>query len=86
MHDANVVAEPDPYLGERTCAYVILRSGAGPLKAVAVKRFVRERGLAAYKVPDRVEFVDAFPQTGVGKVSKKDLRNAAARTAPSSPS
>ncbi|WP_228992209.1 (2,3-dihydroxybenzoyl)adenylate synthase [Streptomyces sp. DH8] len=81
VHDANVVAEPDPYLGERVCAYVILRSGAGPLKAVAVKRFVRERGLAAYKVPDRVEFVDAFPQTGVGKVSKKDLRDAAARTA-----
>ncbi len=26
VHDANVVAEPDPYLGERTCAYVILRS------------------------------------------------------------
>ncbi|WP_406242934.1 (2,3-dihydroxybenzoyl)adenylate synthase [Streptomyces anulatus] len=86
VHDANVVAEPDPYLGERVCAYVILRSGAGPLKAVAVKRFVRERGLAAYKVPDRVEFVDAFPQTVVGKVSKKDLRNAAARTISSSPS
>ncbi|NEC00865.1 (2,3-dihydroxybenzoyl)adenylate synthase [Streptomyces anulatus] len=85
VHDANVVAEPDPYLGERVCAYVILRSGAGPLKAVAVKRFVRERGLAAYKVPDRVEFVDAFPQTGVGKVSKKDLRNAAARTTSPSP-
>ncbi|MFF2717233.1 (2,3-dihydroxybenzoyl)adenylate synthase [Streptomyces sp. NPDC058011] len=85
VHDANVVAEPDPYLGERVCAYVILRSGAGPLKAVAIKRFVRERGLAAYKVPDRVEFVDAFPQTGVGKVSKKDLRNAAARTAVPAP-
>ncbi|MGW6290424.1 (2,3-dihydroxybenzoyl)adenylate synthase [Streptomyces sp. NPDC055107] len=86
VHDANVVAEPDPYLGERVCAYVILRSGAGPLKAVAVKRFVRERGLAAYKVPDRVEFVDVFPQTGVGKVSKKDLRKAAAGTTSPSPS
>ncbi|WP_371621818.1 (2,3-dihydroxybenzoyl)adenylate synthase [Streptomyces sp. NBC_01116] len=86
VHDANVVAEPDPYLGERVCAYVILRSGAGPLKAVAVKRFVRERGLAAYKVPDRVEFVDVFPQTGVGKVSKKDLRKAAACTTSPSPS
>ncbi|MDK0523163.1 (2,3-dihydroxybenzoyl)adenylate synthase [Streptomyces sp. ML-6] len=77
VHDANVVGEPDPYLGERTCAYVILRAGAEPLKPVAVKRFVRERGLAAYKVPDRVEFVTAFPQTGVGKISKKDLRAAA---------
>ncbi|GGZ60198.1 2,3-dihydroxybenzoate-AMP ligase [Streptomyces inusitatus] len=77
VHDANVVAEPDPYLGERTCAYVILRPGADPLRAPAVKKFVRERGLAAYKVPDRVVFVDAFPKTGVGKVSKKDLRAAA---------
>lgn len=74
VHDANVVAEPDPYLGERTCAYVIVRSGAAPLRALDVKKFVRERGLAAYKVPDRVVFVDTFPKTGVGKVSKKDLR------------
>ncbi|WP_206507378.1 (2,3-dihydroxybenzoyl)adenylate synthase [Streptomyces chrestomyceticus] len=77
VHDANVVAEPDPYLGERTLAYVILRSGAEAPTPVAVKKFVRARGLAAYKVPDRVVFVDAFPQTGVGKISKKDLRSAA---------
>ncbi|MEE1742454.1 (2,3-dihydroxybenzoyl)adenylate synthase [Streptomyces sp. BE147] len=85
VHDANVVAEPDPYLGERTCAYVILRAGAEPLTPVAVKKFVRGRGLAAYKVPDRVAFVDAFPQTGVGKISKKDLRAAATAPAGSSP-
>ncbi|MFI6938378.1 (2,3-dihydroxybenzoyl)adenylate synthase [Streptomyces sp. NPDC050418] len=74
VHDVSVVAVPDEYLGERTCAYVILRAGAEPLKPVAIKKFVREGGLAAYKVPDRVEFVDTFPQTGIGKVSKKDLR------------
>lgn len=77
VHDANVVGEPDPYLGERSLAYVILRAGAGTLKPVEIKRFVRGRGLAAYKVPDRVEFVTEFPQTGVGKISKKDLRAAA---------
>lgn len=85
VHDANVVAEPDPYLGERTCAYVILRAGADPVKPIAIKKFVRERGLAAYKVPDRVEFVTAFPQTGVGKISKKDLRAASAAPSPSPP-
>jgi 2,3-dihydroxybenzoate-AMP ligase len=74
VHDVSVVAVPDEYLGERSLAYVILREGAEPLKPVAVKRFVRERGIAAYKVPDLVEFVDAFPHTGVGKVSKKQLR------------
>ncbi|MFG2486122.1 (2,3-dihydroxybenzoyl)adenylate synthase [Streptomyces virginiae] len=82
VHDANVVGEPDAYLGERTCAYVILREGAGELRPAAVKKFVRERGLAAYKVPDRVEFVSAFPKTGVGKVSKRDLRTAAPAAPP----
>ncbi|MEU7134388.1 (2,3-dihydroxybenzoyl)adenylate synthase [Streptomyces sp. NPDC046261] len=78
VHDVAVVSMPDDYLGERTCAYVVLREGAEPVKSITVKKFVRERGLAAFKVPDRVEFVDAFPQTGIGKVSKKDLRAAIA--------
>ncbi|MFS4107026.1 (2,3-dihydroxybenzoyl)adenylate synthase [Streptomyces sp. PD-S100-1] len=77
VHDVSLVAVPDEYLGERTLAYVILREGAEPLRPVAVKRFVRDRGVAAYKVPDLVEFVDAFPQTGIGKISKKQLRSSA---------
>ncbi len=36
--------------------------------------FLRERGIAAYKIPDRIEFIESFPQTGVGKISKKELR------------
>lgn len=80
VHDAAVVSMPDPYLGERTCAYVVLRAEhrEQPPKGVELKRFVRQRGLAEYKVPDRVEFVAAFPATGIGKVSKKDLRAAIA--------
>ncbi|MFF3491615.1 (2,3-dihydroxybenzoyl)adenylate synthase [Streptomyces sp. NPDC002795] len=77
VHDVSVVGVPDEYLGERSLAYVILRAGAEPLRSVAVKRFVRERGVAAYKVPDLVEFVDAFPQTGIGKTAKKHQRSAA---------
>ncbi|TQK50277.1 2,3-dihydroxybenzoate-AMP ligase [Streptomyces sp. SLBN-118] len=80
VHDVSVVSVPDDYLGERTCAYVILREAA-ELRPAALRRFVRERGLAAYKVPDRVEFVDVFPHTGVGKVSKKDLRTTATQPA-----
>ncbi|ANH94718.1 (2,3-dihydroxybenzoyl)adenylate synthase [Streptomyces sp. SAT1] len=77
VHDVSLVAVPDEFLGERTLAYVILRAGAEPLLPAAVKRFVRERGVAAYKVPDLVEFVDTFPQTGIGKVSKKHQRSTA---------
>ncbi|MGW3074281.1 (2,3-dihydroxybenzoyl)adenylate synthase [Kitasatospora sp. NPDC001132] len=80
VHDAAVVSMPDPYLGERTCAYLVLHAEhrEQPPRSFELKRFVRERGLAEFKVPDRVEFVEAFPATGIGKVSKKDLRAAIA--------
>ncbi|MFG3248708.1 (2,3-dihydroxybenzoyl)adenylate synthase [Streptomyces sp. NPDC048187] len=80
VHDVSVVSVPDAYLGERSLAYVILRGDAEPMKPAAIKRFVRERGIAAYKVPDLVEFVGEFPQTGVGKISKKQLRSAAGQS------
>ncbi|MCY1079534.1 (2,3-dihydroxybenzoyl)adenylate synthase [Archangium lansingense] len=77
VHDAAVVAIPDPFLGERTCAFVIPREAPPP--AASLTAFLRERGLAAFKIPDRVEFVEAFPKTGVGKVSKKALRETLSR-------
>ncbi|RJL30832.1 (2,3-dihydroxybenzoyl)adenylate synthase [Bailinhaonella thermotolerans] len=72
--DVAVVGIPDDYLGERTCAYVIPR-GEAP-RAAEIRAFVRRSGLAAFKVPDRVEFVEAFPVTGVGKISRRRLRAA----------
>lgn len=78
--DAAVVAVPDEYLGERTCAYVVPTAGAHPT-GPELRRFVRERGVAAFKVPDLVVVVEEFPVTGVGKTSKRELRAApAART------
>ncbi|MFC7340111.1 (2,3-dihydroxybenzoyl)adenylate synthase [Saccharopolyspora griseoalba] len=77
VHDAAVVSMPDDYLGERSCAFVIAR-GAAPKSRELVK-FLRQRGLAGYKLPDRVVFVEQFPQTGVGKTSKRDLREAISR-------
>ncbi|HEY9314566.1 (2,3-dihydroxybenzoyl)adenylate synthase [Williamsia sp.] len=78
VHDASVVGIPDEHLGERTKAYVVLRAEylADPPGALAIRRFLRERGLAAYKIPDVVEFVTEFPRTSVGKISKNDQRSA----------
>lgn len=72
VFDAAVVSMPDPYLGERSCAFVIAR-GERP-SAASLKAWVRGRGLAAFKVPDQVVFVDAFGTTAVGKVSRRELR------------
>ncbi|MFC4004172.1 (2,3-dihydroxybenzoyl)adenylate synthase [Prauserella oleivorans] len=71
--DAAVVGVADEYLGERTCAYVVPVEDAKPAEA-DLRRFVRERGVAAFKIPDRVVVVDHFPVTGVGKTSKRELR------------
>ncbi|MNW01474.1 2,3-dihydroxybenzoate-AMP ligase [compost metagenome] len=72
VHDAALVAMPDALLGESTCAFIVARNPAP--STFALKQHLRSQGLAAFKVPDRIEFVPQFPQTGVGKVSRKDLR------------
>ncbi|MCY8232166.1 (2,3-dihydroxybenzoyl)adenylate synthase [Priestia endophytica] len=72
VYDAAIVSMPDPFLGERSCAYIIPhREG---VKATSLKKFLKEIGLAAFKIPDRIEFVQKFPQTPLGKVDKKSLR------------
>lgn len=73
VHDAALVAMNDSYLGERSCAYVVARGEAVRPRELA--SFLRERGLAAYKIPDRFEFIAQFPKTGVGKVDKRQLRD-----------
>ncbi|MCP1288879.1 (2,3-dihydroxybenzoyl)adenylate synthase [Chromobacterium sp. S0633] len=73
VRDVAIVAMSDPYLGERSCAFIIPREQQA-IRLPQVAAFLRERGLAAYKIPDRLELVDTLPQTSVGKVSKKTLR------------
>lgn len=79
VHDAVLIALPDPRLGERTCAVVVpsVRS-VSPTPAL-VRRFLRERGVAPFKLPDRIEVVAELPQTGVGKISRRALREHLAR-------
>ncbi|MBP2231642.1 2,3-dihydroxybenzoate-AMP ligase [Azospirillum agricola] len=72
VHDAAVVGLPDAELGERVCAFVIPRDAG--LKPLALTRHLRLKGLAAFKIPDQFRFLDRFPETGVGKVSRKVLR------------
>lgn len=73
VFDAVVVSLPDDHLGERSCAFVIPREGQAP-RAAEIRAFMRARGIAPFKVPDQIVFIDAFPVTGVGKISRKALR------------
>ena len=66
------VPMPDPVLGERMCAYAILRGG-NTLTLPELAAFLMNEEIAKHKLPERLEIVDDFPLSPFGKVSKKDL-------------
>jgi len=72
VFDAAVVSIPDDYLGERSCAFIIPK-GDKP-KGAALKQWIRQRGLADFKVPDQIVFVEKFAETAALKMSRKELR------------
>ncbi len=63
---------PDPNLGERMCACVILRDGQ-TLAFDELKKFLMAKEIAKYKIPERLELMPDFPLSTFGKVSKKKL-------------
>lgn len=74
VQDAAVVAMPDPVLGEKACAFLVLEDRDSELGVPQLGEFLLGEGLAKYKLPERVELIDALPLSNVGKVSKKTLR------------
>ena len=71
--DAAAVAMPDEILGERTCIYVVPRPGE-KVELPEIIAFMKEKGIAVYKIPERLEVVEAIPRNPVGKILKKALR------------
>jgi 2,3-dihydroxybenzoate-AMP ligase len=76
--DASVVGIPDGVLGERVRAFVVPRGGA-ELRPVDVRRHLRGRGLATYKVPDEIVVCSELPATPVGKIDRRSLTGAEER-------
>jgi cyclohexanecarboxylate-CoA ligase len=71
--DAAIVGMPDDRLGERVCAFVQTRGGAA-VTLQELTAFLRSRGLATHKLPERVEVRNELPKTESGKVRKNELR------------
>jgi 2,3-dihydroxybenzoate-AMP ligase len=74
IRQAAIVAMPDRELGERACAFVVLRLGRSTFTVAECAAFLLGRGIAKFKLPERVEVIDRLPLTDIGKVSKRDLR------------
>lgn len=73
VKDVAVVGYADDFWGEAIGATVILEDSLNkPLSEEDLKDFLHKR-LANYKVPKKILFVDAFPQTSVGKLNRIEL-------------
>lgn len=79
--DAALIATADRMLGEKACACIVARPGVAP-QPRELQAFLRERGIAAYKIPDRFQFIDRMPRTPIGKIDKPALRRSIATGAP----
>jgi non-ribosomal peptide synthetase component E (peptide arylation enzyme) len=75
--EAQVVGMPDPELGERVCAFVVLEPGAEVPTVEEMGAFLLASGLAKFKLPERIEVLSEFPTTGVGKLDRAALRRLA---------
>ena len=71
-----IVGYPDPRLGERACAYVILRPGAS-LTFEEMVAYLKEQKMAVQYIPERLEVVEDVPRTPSGKIQKFKLRDMA---------
>ena len=74
--EAAVFGVPDAQWGEAVRAAVVLRPDAAAT-AEQLRETCRER-LAAYKVPQEIDFHAELPKTGSGKIKKAALREMAA--------
>jgi cyclohexanecarboxylate-CoA ligase len=74
-----VVGMPDARLGEKVCAYVVLKDPASELTLEEVATFLSQRQVAVQKIPERLELVNALPMTATGKIQKHVLRDDIAR-------
>ena len=77
-HDAvaecAVVAYPDDDLGERVGVFVVAAPDHEPSLDQIVGH-LRDAKIASYKLPERLELIDALPRNPVGKIVKGDLRD-----------
>ncbi len=74
IHDACVVVMPDERLGERSCAYVVLKAPHHSLSLEEVVAFFSRKRVAKYKYPEHIVVIEKLPRTASGKIQKFLLR------------
>lgn len=74
LKEAAVVGIPDDRLGERMCAAVVPADDE-TVDLNAIAAWLSDRGLARFKLPERMVVVDSLPRNAMNKVSRRALRD-----------
>jgi 2,3-dihydroxybenzoate-AMP ligase len=69
-----LVAMPDAVFGEKACAFVVTKPGE-QIGFDELTAFLRAQRIASFKLPERLEVVERFPTSLVGKILKRQLRD-----------
>ena len=77
---ACAVGIPDPKVGERIKAFVVLKEDVKGITGYDLIKWCRGR-LAGYKVPQYIEFRDMLPKSKVGKLLRREIRSEESRRA-----
>lgn len=73
IRNVAIVGFADEQFGEKSCAFIVTDNLK--INAITLRRYLYERGIAEYKLPDMVELINDMPLTAVGKTDKKQLRH-----------
>lgn len=72
IKEVQIVGIPDETLGEKIGVFIL--KGHTILTLREIRSYLIERGLASFKLPDEVQYVDQWPLTSVGKIDKNKLK------------
>ena len=74
IQDQAVIGMPDERLGERICAYVVLKEGEESLELKDLLQYMEQKKIPKRYWPERLEITDEIPRTDSGKVKKNLLK------------
>jgi non-ribosomal peptide synthetase component E (peptide arylation enzyme) len=73
VENVAIVGMPDPVLGERSCAYVVPKKKGG-ITFEALVSYLKEKGVATFKLPERLELIEEIPLSEGRKPAKNILK------------
>ncbi|MDP2643726.1 MAG: class I adenylate-forming enzyme family protein [Desulfobacterales bacterium] len=72
IRDVSIIGIPDREMGERACACIVANCRDEKISLKEIVAFLKQKGVSAYKLPERIEIIDQMPMVAGGQ--KKDKK------------